>query len=352
VVLHAAHLCSGYGGVELALRLAGIPARTVVHVERDAYAAATLVARMEEAHLDPAPIWSDLCTFDGGAWRGRVDLVSAGFPCQPFSSAGQRRGVDDDRWLWPAVWKCVRDMGPRFLFLENVPQLVRHGLPHVLADLAEDGWAAEWGLLSASAVGAPHKRERFWLLAHAEGSRRREPEPDARPREPDPARSLIGLADPDRPRSEGAGVRRHEPAQRGVSVAHADGDGWGGQRVPVGREVDGTEAQGCCAVLADSDGGRYEGIGREPQHDRDARNDADRCGLPAAWPPGRDDRDGWVHYLAEGGPEPAVRRGADGRPSELADALHLGGNGLVPAVAAHAFVVLADRLGLDPWSLT
>ena len=200
MVLHAAHLCSGYGGVELALRLAGIPARTVVHVERDAYAAATLVARMEEAHLDPAPIWSDLCTFDGGAWRGRVDLVSAGFPCQPFSSAGQRRGVDDDRWLWPAVWKCVRDMGPRFLFLENVPQLVRHGLPHVLADLAEDGWAAEWGLLSASAVGAPHKRERFWLLAHA------------------------------------------------------DGDGWGGQRVPVGREVDGTEAQGCCAVLADSDG--------------------------------------------------------------------------------------------------
>lgn len=298
MVLHAAHLCSGYGGVELALRLAGIPARTVVHVERDAYAAATLVARMEEAHLDPAPIWSDLCTFDGGAWRGRVDLVSAGFPCQPFSSAGQRRGVDDDRWLWPAVWKCVRDMGPRFLFLENVPQLVRHGLPHVLADLAEDGWAAEWGLLSASAVGAPHKRERFWLLAHA------------------------------------------------------DGDGWGGQRVPVAFVVGETEAQGCCAVLADSDGGRYEGIGREPQHDRDARNDADRCGLPAAWPPGRDDRDGWVHYLAEGGPEPAVRRGADGRPSELADALHLGGNGLVPAVAAHAFVVLADRLGLDPWSLT
>jgi len=298
VVLHAAHLCSGYGGVELALRLAGIPARTVVHVERDAYAAATLVARMEEAHLDPAPIWSDLCTFDGGAWRGRVDLVSAGFPCQPFSSAGQRRGVDDDRWLWPAVWKCVRDMGPRFLFLENVPQLVRHGLPLVLADLAEDGWAAEWGLLSASAVGAPHKRERFWLLAHA------------------------------------------------------DGDGWGGQRVPVGREVDGTEAQGCCAVLADSDGGRYEGIGREPQHDRDARCDPDRCRTPrpdmgTAWPPARDDRGGWARYIAQGGPEPAVRRGADGRPVELADALHLGGNGLVPAVAANALLVLADRLGVD-----
>ena len=157
--------------MELALRLAGIPARTVAHVERDAYAAATLVARMEEAHLDRAPIWSGLTTFDGGAFRGRVDLVTAGFPCQPFSSAGQRLGVDDDRWLWPAVWQCVRDMGPRFLFLENVPQLVRHGLSHVLADLAQDGWDAEWGLLTASAVGAPHKRERLWLLAHAPGIR-------------------------------------------------------------------------------------------------------------------------------------------------------------------------------------
>ena len=102
MVLRALHLCSGYGGFELALRLAGVPSRTVAHVERDTYAAATLVARMEDETLDQAPVWSDLATFDGGPWRGRVDLVTAGFPCQPFSQAGQRRGVDDERWLWPA----------------------------------------------------------------------------------------------------------------------------------------------------------------------------------------------------------------------------------------------------------
>ena len=117
MVLHALHLCSGYGGFELALRGT---ARTVAHVERDAYAAATLVARMDEARLDRAPIWSDLTTFDARPWRGRVDIVTAGFPCQPFSAAGQQRGIDDDRWLWPAIARIINDVGPRFVVLENV----------------------------------------------------------------------------------------------------------------------------------------------------------------------------------------------------------------------------------------
>lgn len=107
MVLPAVHLCSGYAGMELALR--GI-ARTVAHVERDAYAAATLVARMEAQELDQAPVWSDLCTFDARAWRGRVALVTAGFPCQPFSSAGRKLGTDDDRWLWPEIARIIRDM--------------------------------------------------------------------------------------------------------------------------------------------------------------------------------------------------------------------------------------------------
>ena len=161
------HLCSGYGGFELGLRLAGVPCRSVCHIERDSFAAATLVARMAEKNLDQTPIWDDLTTFDGTAWRGRVDCVTAGFPCQPFSVAGSRLGVDDERWLWPAIERIIREVGPRFVFLENVPQLVRGGLPFVLSDLAQLGFDAEWGLLSASEVGAPHKRERFWLLAHA-----------------------------------------------------------------------------------------------------------------------------------------------------------------------------------------
>ena len=141
MALRALHLCSGYGGFELALRSVA-RVRTVAHVERDAYAAAVLVERMGQARLDQAPVWDDLVTFDGGPWRGRVDLITAGFPCQPFSSAGRQRGVDDDRWLWPDIARIIRDVGPRFVLLENVPQLVRLGLPHVLADLADLGFDA------------------------------------------------------------------------------------------------------------------------------------------------------------------------------------------------------------------
>ena len=163
--LAALHLCSGIGLFELITRLVGIPTRTVAHVERDSHAAAILVARMGETTLDPAPIWDDLTTFDGAAWRGRVDLITAGFPCQPFSAAGEQRGIDDERWIWPDIARIIADVGPRFVWLENVPQLVRHGLPYVLADLADLGFNAEWGCLAASAVGAPHERRRFWLWA-------------------------------------------------------------------------------------------------------------------------------------------------------------------------------------------
>lgn len=291
MALRALHLCSGYGGFELGLRLAGVPARTVAHVERDSYAAATLVARMEDQTLDRAPIWSDLTTFDGGPWRGRVDLITAGFPCQPFSAAGLGRGVDDERWLWPDIARIVADVGPRFVFLENVPQLVRLGLPHVLADLAALGFDAEWGLLSAAEVGAPHKRERFWLLADA---------------------ACID-------------EREQNRAQRTVA------------RQWTRRDVGGSGGN-----VADS---------KSPRHAGGVR---DTCGTPSQqsrptfdrrWPPQRDDHDGWAEYITQGGPEPSVRRSTDGPPEGLADALHAGGNGLVPAVAAHAFIALSERLG-------
>ncbi len=258
----AIHLCSGYGGFELALRSVA-RVRTVAHVERDAYAAAVLVERMGEARLDQAPVWDDLTTFDGKPWRGRVDLITAGFPCQPFSLAGQQRGTDDDRWLWPAIASIVADVEPEFVLLENVPQLVRLGLPHVLHDLADLGFDAEWGLLSAAAVGAPHRRERIWIVAHANDTR-----------------------------LQGAGVRQHQPAQRnGADVEHV----------------------------------------------------ATQAGHP--WPPHRGDDLGWSRWIAEGRPQPVLRRDLDGPPDGLADALHLGGNGLVPQAAAHAIRQLLDRGG-------
>ena len=159
-------VCAGVGGIELGLRLAlGAAYRTVGYIEREAYVVGVLAARMEDGTLDAAPVWDDLESFDGRRWRGRVDLVSGGIPCQPFSCAGKRRGVADDRWLWPAFWRCVREVGAQWLFLENVPGIVHNALPLILGDLAEGGWSAEWDVFSAAGVGANHLRKRLFLLA-------------------------------------------------------------------------------------------------------------------------------------------------------------------------------------------
>lgn len=164
--LTAIHLCSGYGGFELALRdVARV--RTVCHVERDAYAAAILVERMGEARLDQAPIWDDLGTFDGAAWRRRVDIVTAGFPCQPFSAAGRKRGTDDERWLWPDVARIV-DLS----CWKTSQTLFDMAYQKSVMSLPRSGFDAEWGCFSAAAVGAPHVRERFWLVADTTSTRR------------------------------------------------------------------------------------------------------------------------------------------------------------------------------------
>src|SRR6056297_1581926 len=161
-------LCSGAGGLDLGLHLACPGYRTVGHVERDAYAAAILVARMEDAALDRAPVWDDVATFDGRPWRGAVDIVTAGYPCQPFSVAGKRRGADDPRHLWPHVARIVREIQPPFVFLENVAHHLRLGFPEVASGLVDMGYRLAAGLFTAAEVGAPHKRERLFILAHRE----------------------------------------------------------------------------------------------------------------------------------------------------------------------------------------
>ena len=102
-------LCAGYGGLELGLHIAEPGYRTVRLVERNAHAAATLVARMEDEALNQAPVWDDVGTFDGRPWRRKVQIVSAGYPCQPFSYSGDKKGFDDPRDLWPEVARsCLR----------------------------------------------------------------------------------------------------------------------------------------------------------------------------------------------------------------------------------------------------
>jgi len=152
-------LCSGAGGLDLGLHLACHGYRTVGHVERDAYAAAVLVARMEDAALDPAPVWDDLATFDGRPWRGAVDIVTAGYPCQPFSVAGKRRGVDDPRHLWPHVARIIAETEPSFVFLENVAHHLRLGFPEVAGGLVGMGLSYDFPwLLCDKGAAARHPK--------------------------------------------------------------------------------------------------------------------------------------------------------------------------------------------------
>jgi DNA (cytosine-5)-methyltransferase 1 len=168
-------LCSGAGGLDLGLAIAIPGYRAVGHVERETFAAATLVARMEDASLDQAVVWDDVGTFDGRPWRGAVDIITAGYPCQPFSVAGKRRGGDDPRHLWPHVARIIAEVEPPFVFLENVAHHLRLGFPEVAAGLVGMGYRLAAGLFTAAEVGAPHKRERLFILAIREGDELADP---------------------------------------------------------------------------------------------------------------------------------------------------------------------------------
>jgi DNA (cytosine-5)-methyltransferase 1 len=158
-------LFAGAGGGILGGKLLGW--RTVCAVERDAYAAQVLAQRQNDGILEPFPIWSDVCSFDGRPWRGIVDIVSGGFPCQDISAAGKGAGIDGERsGLWSEFARIISEIRPRFVFVENSPMLTFRGLGRVLGDLAALGYDAEWCVLGAVDAGAPHKRERIWILAH------------------------------------------------------------------------------------------------------------------------------------------------------------------------------------------
>lgn len=185
MALRTLSVFSGVGwldaGFHLGLDALGIGSRTVCYVERDAYAAAVLVARMEDASLDIAPVWDNLATFDGRPWRGRVDCLIGGPPCQPYSCAGKQRGHDDERshgadgdGPLEHLARVIGEVQPGLVFLENVPNWVRGGWFRRFGE-AVSGLGFRWRpplFLRASDVGAPHKRERVFLLAHCEDGER------------------------------------------------------------------------------------------------------------------------------------------------------------------------------------
>jgi len=160
-------LFSGYGGFSLGLRLTGMDIRTVAYVEIEPYCQEILKARIRDGFLDDAPIWPDISTFNGAQCRGVVDIITAGFPCQPHSTAGKRKGKDDARNLWPDTLRVIREVGPSYVLLENVPGILSNGYGGtVVGELSDIGYDCRWGIVSAAAVGAPHLRKRWWCLAH------------------------------------------------------------------------------------------------------------------------------------------------------------------------------------------
>lgn len=284
--------CSGIGGLELGLHIALDGYRTVCHVEREAFCAAALVARMEDAALDQAPVWDDIKTFDGRPWRGIVDIVTAGYPCTPFSVAGRRRGTEDPRHLWPHVARIIRECEPGLVFCENVSGHLSLGFREVAGELQGMGYWVAATLLTAAEVGAPHKRERLFFLAK----------------------------NSERKRCGGGGLLRDSPG--------------------VERKIQTEGLRGPLAELADARGSELE--------EREGGTIAGP--FPAPWPPGPADIDGWARVL-ERRPElaPAVItpiRRVDDEFSSRVDRLMALGNAVVPIQAAVAFVCLGIESGI------
>ena len=169
-ILNELSLFSGAGGGLLGTKLLGWKA--LGYVEFNDYCQRVLKARIEDGILDEAPIFGDIKTFISEgyaeAYQGLVDVVTAGFPCQPFSVAGKRAGEYDPRNMWPETIECLRIIRPRYAYLENVPGILAHEYGRtIFRELAESGYDARWRVLSASEVGAPHKRDRLWILAES-----------------------------------------------------------------------------------------------------------------------------------------------------------------------------------------
>lgn len=292
-------VCAGYDGLGLGVSIVDTDYRTVCYVEREAYAAALLATRMADGSLDEAPIWDDLGTFDGAAWRGCVDIVTAGLPCQPYSVAGQHKGHSDNRAIWPLFIELLEAVRAPLVLLENVPPFLRHFQP-IGEQLSGLGYRYQAGIFSAAEVGASHLRERFFCLAYAVG--------------------------------ESGG-----PA--GADVVHAEG-GSGALWSAEAEELERLASTGACKSTVD------DSVLRRYEHSQQA---VPPCRY-GSFPPGPADREGWAAILSER-PElaPAIESGVRGMADGLAprvDRLRAAGNGVVPAVAALAFRTLARRLNV------
>jgi DNA (cytosine-5)-methyltransferase 1 len=240
-------LFAGGGGGLLGSLLLGW--RTVCYVERDAYCRKIIQARIRDGILHDAPIWDDVRSFDGKPWRGCVDIVTAGFPCQPFSAAGKQLGEDDERNCWPYTARILGEVRPRYALLENVPAIISSGyFGRVLGDLAALGFDCRWGVFSAAGVGASHRRKRLWIrceLADTQSDRRfarraSYSTQSKKRREPDRSGDETEVADTNH---QGLAQRQSQSGDNGAECQAAERGSWWSVEPDVGRVANGVASR-------------------------------------------------------------------------------------------------------------
>ena len=331
-------LCSGYEGIGLGLRRVLPNLREIAYVEREGFPVANLVAKMEAGELDAAPVFTDVKTFPYGKFRGCVDILSGGFPCQPFSSAGKRQATDDPRHLFPYIADGIRECRPTIVFLENVEGILssRTGdgepvLQYVLRTLEGLGYRATAGIFSASEVGAPHQRKRVFILGYS-SHERFEQDPSLRSEQQaswtnevsGESRGKLGYSEHNgcitseesRETSGSQEEGRVQESQGGShELAHSNNEGFPGRNEPTEGNPQGWEAQ--AGQHTPLDAGRDLWVSRpdEPQYE-------------------------WEEPRVI---ESELGRATNGASSRV-DRLRLLGNGVVPATAAKAFITLIQRL--------
>ncbi len=335
MTLHELSLFSGYGGFTLGLKLARIPVRTVAYVEIEEYCQEIVKARIQDGYLDDAPIFPDICAFDGQQCRGLVDILTAGFPCQPHSVAGQRRGESDERNLWPDTARVISEVAPGLVLLENVPGLLSDGYAlQVVGDLTQMGYDCRWGIVGARHVGASHRRDRWWCLGVSQwdGTSRESRMVDEAGQSPmdDTKSKRWGLYNTE---NKGQALRDvNSPTNPGNGeywdVGNTEGDIWGTPRNDGHQPSDGTSDN-----VANTTAQRLQDRGGFPLEQTRGTESKRLCGVPR-FPPGPNEAERWGEVLKyEPSLEPAVRGVADGSPHRV-DRLKALGNGIVPAVVA------------------
>lgn len=303
-------LCAGVGGLELGILLAlhhrGEVGRGICYVEREVAAAASLVASMEAGWLHPAPVWSDMLTFDARPWRGAVHILASGDPCQDNSVAGKRAGDKGERFLAPQVCRLAEECRPDLIFRENVPGNADGQLGAIVPTLERMGYRVAAGIFSSAAAGNTMRRERLFIMAVCEGE----------PRGND---------------------HRCNDGNLAGSAGEID-------EQPLG-SASRTEPQG-------QQRGQHHALGRQVKGGHPVVSGG--AVLPPAVIPGPTDSR-WIDVLdrfpelqpalSEEEAQSHLRRGVDAMANRV-ERLRATGNGVDPVVAADAFLSLSARLGI------